>query len=182
MKEEWKDIKGYEGRYQISNTGRVKSLARYVRSICEYKHIELILKPIKQKYDDYHYVNLRGKHYKIHRLVAETFIPNPQNKREVNHINGDKSNNRVENLEWATPKENTNHAIRCLKIKRGYEKQQKSVCQYDLNGVLLNQYINITHAARLNNLHATSICACCKGRAKTHGGFIWKYAETINNK
>jgi hypothetical protein len=111
MKEIWKDIKGYEGIYQISNLGRVKSLRR-----------SKILKT-RKTYDNYERVNLNyntvKKTYKIHRLVAQTFIDNTFNKQTVNHINGVKSDNRVINLEWMSFEENYNHYLKNKKNERG---------------------------------------------------------------
>ncbi len=108
MQEIWKDIKNYEGKYQVSNFGNVKSLERYDR--CN-RHInEKILVPRKHT-GGYLRVQLSRKDFYIHRLVAETFIPNPENKLQVNHIDGDKTNNRSNNLEWCTALENNLHAI-----------------------------------------------------------------------
>lgn len=116
MQEIWKDIKGYEGCYQISNTGKVKSLARMRLSkggsLAPVK--ERILK-LKTSKGGYLVVHLRNEdkqsHPSIHRLVAEAFIPNPDNKPTVNHIDGNKQNNNVENLEWSTHSEQMNHAV-----------------------------------------------------------------------
>jgi hypothetical protein len=111
MKEIWKDIKGYEGVYQISNLGRVKSLRR-----------NKILKT-RKTFDNYERVNLSynalNKTYKIHRLVAQTFIDNTFNKQTVNHINGVKSDNRAINLEWMSFEENYNHYLKNKKNERG---------------------------------------------------------------
>ena len=103
MSEEiWRDIAGYEGLYQVSNCGRVKSFYRGGRILKQslkrgYMFVEL-------------YLNTNGKIHIVHRLVAQAFIPNPLNKLEVNHINGIKTDNRVENLEWVTRSENEQHA------------------------------------------------------------------------
>ena len=127
MKEIWKDIKGYEGLYKISNLGNVLRCKKIKIDSKGRKRIfeDLILKANINK-NGYKYVNLHNKKkqaYKIHRLVAQTFIPNQENKPQVNHIDGNKENNRVDNLEWVTGKENIRHAyknnlIKSLKIPK----------------------------------------------------------------
>lgn len=129
----WKDIKNYEGKYQISNLGNVKSVYRKVNHRYRGKEktttiYEKILKKAVNKFG-YEYVcltvNNKGKKLKIHRLVAEAFIPNPLNKKTVNHIDGNKSNNCVDNLEWSTYLENQHHAIETGLWKPEYLRKPK---------------------------------------------------------
>ena len=119
MEEIWKDIDGYEGYYQISNLGNVKSLERTIENSGTYngyyKVKERILRPREnKKRHGYYELSLKKdgieKRYKVHRLVASAFLSNPDNKTEVNHIDGNKSNNCISNLEWTTSKENKEHA------------------------------------------------------------------------
>lgn len=174
MEEVWKDIDGYEGLYQVSNFGEVKSLER--RKIDGRHCREKILKQGENRCGYFSCELCKdgtGKRLLTHRMVAQTFIPNPEGKKEVNHINGDKSDNRVENLEWSTRRENELHAFRTGMAKN----PTKPVLQYDLNGNFIQEWSSAKEAATTMNLKSSNICHCCKGRIHHTGGYIWKYRE-----
>lgn len=171
-KEIWRDIKGYEGYYKVSNLGNVMSIARN-GTIKQNK----ILKPNTDK-GGYSYVCLHKKGttktIKVHRLVASEFVKNPQNKPEVNHIDGNKKNNEASNLEWVTSSENQLHSIYVLK------KNIKEVEQYDLNGNYLRTWESVKNAGESLKIWSCDISRVCNGKRKTAGGFIWKYKEVLS--
>lgn len=163
MKEEWKDILGYEGKYEVSNLGNVrnaKTNSILCKSIDRYCGVKLSKNNIK-------------KFKSIHRLVAESFIPNPNNLPQVNHIDGNKLNNCVNNLEWCTRSENMKHAY-----KFGLEKPTKisPVLQFTIDGSFIKKYQSIKEAQKYNK-NCSKIGACCQGMRKTAGGYVWKYKE-----
>lgn len=174
INEIWKDITGYEGIYQVSNLGRIKSL-KYGK--------EKIRKPVKHKFG-YLQIGLNnGKYrvYKVHRLVAQTFIPNPENKPHIDHINTDRTDNRAENLRWVTAKENANNKLTIEKHKNKLlpksEKHpsSKPILQFTKEG----EFVNIWNCARdiERELGCCNgdISKCCKGKLKTCGGYKWRY-------
>lgn len=187
----WKDIKGYEGRYQVSDQGRVKSLERKVKYKAGKLRLmkERILKAGLNTHG-YSFVALhngKGQISKcISRLVALHFIPNPENKRTVNHKNGVKINDWAENLEWMTDSENHKHAYDVLGrnpywLGRLGKKHHSSkpVMQLTLSGELLAEYGGQREAGRKTGVDQRNISAAILGKYKTAGGFKWKFKEKI---
>lgn len=173
MSEIWRDIEGYEGKYQVSNLGNVKSL-NY-----RYTGKEGVLKAIKDC-NGYLYVNLyknrNHKKYIIHRLVASAFIENPNCYPEVNHKDEVKTNNRVENLEWCDRKYNVNYGtFQERKAKAVSKALSKKVYQYTIAGELVKVWDSTVSAEREQKYNNQHISACCLGKLKTHKGFIWRY-------
>lgn len=170
---------GFE-KYQVSNLGRVRS---FIQGFCQ------TLKTRNNK-DGYVYVILSGncgrKTLKVHRLVANAFIPNVYGKREVNHKNGIKSDNSVENLEWVTKSENEIHAYK-TGLKKTSEKQKaaaamtsktvnsKKVVQYTMGMACLAEYPSASEASRQTKIQLSDICSCCRGRLKSAGKYFWRY-------
>jgi hypothetical protein len=183
----WRSVVGYEGIYQVSTSGRVKRIGKYRNQVTEWDSNRL-LKPAR-KNNGYMYCQLskdgKTSPKMIHRLVAEAFIENPQNKPTVNHIDGNRENNDVDNLEWATYTENNIHSVvklgRDSKNKRG----SKSVLQYDLQGNFIKEYPSYREAQRKTGI--TTIYVACQGekrtkkRQMTAGGYIWKYKEDVQD-
>ena len=173
-KEVWKDIQGYEGKYQVSNLGNVKSL-QYRN-----KHEEHLLNKGYQTNGYYFYTlmkNAKGKNFLIHRLVASHFIPNPDNLPCVNHIDEDKSNNKVDNLEWCSYIYNSNYGTAIERRVKTSADKRPNILQYTLDGKFVKEYSSITEAERCTGIKKGNICSCCKNRigCLTAGGYIWKY-------
>ena len=173
-KEYWKPVVGYEGLYEVSNWGRVKSV--------NYNHTgkEKILKQnqIKNGYKSVMlYKDGNGKNYLVHRLVAEAFLPNPNDYKEVNHKDENKLNNSVDNLEWCTNEYNHNYGTINERIS---QSQSKPVLQYDLEGNFIKEWKSVTECCR-NGYNQGHVGACCRDERKTHKGFIWEYKNEEDN-
>ena len=184
MIEEWRDIKGFEGRYQVSNKGRVRSLPRYVSNHTGKLFVKG--KILKQRPDFKGYMRIdikdndgKKKYKGVRRLVAETFIDNPLNKPQVNHIDGIKENNSVENLEWVTNSENQKHAY-CLGLNRvtgRAGKPPKRVIKLSSDGQVIEIFNSIAEAGKSVNARSSNIGECCRGHKKTAYGYRWKFME-----
>ncbi|MCF1632931.1 NUMOD4 domain-containing protein [Tetragenococcus koreensis] len=178
MKEIWRTIVGYEGFYEVSSLGKVRSLKRSIEQKGDVKHIRVMEgRVLKHNLDrnGYHKVvlskNGKTKTFKIHRLVAKAFILNTDNLPQVNHIDEDKTNNCVSNLEWCTAKQNINYGTR---IKRQRVARGKKVEGIDSKGNIVFKFGTIREAAKYGFSHQC-ISACARGRNKKHKGLTWKY-------
>ena len=179
MVETWKSIHGYEGLYEISNNGQVKMLGRikkyrwgntsYVEPktiaqclVCGYKKVKL------RGYDG------KTKMYSVHRLVAETFIPNPHNYPQVNHKDENKSNNNVDNLEWCTAKYNANYGTG---IKRCTLARLKPILQFSKDGEFIRKWDSMKDVVNSLGISYSRISQACNGITKTSCGYIWKFSK-----
>ena len=178
--EEWRDVAGYEGLYQVSSEGHVKSLERKVPKWDGERTVkERILKPRTDHYG-YLLVSLcaggKSKTLKVHRLVCEAFHDNPENKLDVNHINENKTDNRACNLEWCTRRENVNHGTRNVRAGKAIAKAlSKPVGQYTLDGDLVKAWQSANEVQRQTGFSQGNISEVANGNRKTAHGFIWKY-------
>jgi hypothetical protein len=182
---EWRDVKDFEGYYEISNDGRLRSCDKFLVSKNGIVLQEIKGKPLKvYSRMGYAYCSLytdkikRGKKLSIHRLVMEAFGGgNPLDKPMVNHKNGIKDDNRIENLEWVTQSENMIHSARVLgNVFRGEDSpHHKKVYQYDLGGNLLNIWNGASEASRELMLSQGNISNCCRGLIQSYKSHVYSY-------
>ncbi len=172
MTEEWRDIKGFEGVYQVSNFGNVKRIAPSRRHPTEH---------IMKKHDcgkGYLSVSLlyngKKKYMKIHRAVAEAFIPNPNKYPEVNHKDENPSNNCVDNLEWCTHLYNSQYGTRGERIGKAHSK---AVVQCSLIGTFIRRWESISDVTEVLGFEQSNLCKCLTGKYNSAYGYVWKYVK-----
>lgn len=174
MKEIWKDIEDQEGHYLISTLGLVKSLKR---------RREKILKPaILRGYSSVSLCHGKSKRHYVHRLVAIAFIPNPENKPQVNHKKGIKLDNRASELEWCTASDNQLHSFRELGTKPTWtgkfgkdNPNSKPVSQYSKEGKFINTFVSQSEAGKITGIANGIISLACSGKKESAGGYLWKF-------
>ena len=170
MQEIWKDIAGYEGYYQVSNLGNVRSVTRYVhhpKGGVRVSHARVMKQSLNG--DGYYFVNLQKGHeskpYRINRLVADAFLPNPNGLPCVNHIDKNRQNNAVDNLERCTVRYNVRYSS-C-----------KAISQFDKNGRHIRDWDAITDITEQLGINTSNISQCCQGKRNSAGGYIWRYKK-----
>lgn len=165
MKEEWRPVVGYEGRYEVSSLGRIRRVKIIVPSMKKHDYMQVSL------------VDGDGvrKSLRLHRIVAEAFLPNPEGKPQVNHKDEDPENNRADNLEWATAEENTNYGSRTARAaaKNGSKTPIIQIDPKTLEAVA--EYPGQSAAARATGISLASINACLRGKQRRAGGYLWRY-------
>lgn len=184
----WKDISGFDGLYQVSSYGRIKSVERIVNFGSGKRIINEIIRKSKVKPEGYLSVIIYANHKQqtlyIHRLVAKEFCDGYDDKLQVNHKDGDRKNNYYENLEWVTRSQNQIHAFRTLKRTcymsgriGSLSHRAKPIAQYTLSGIFIRNFDCAATAQRELGIHESGIRKCLYGDTKQSGGFLWSYAD-----
>lgn len=186
--EVWKDIKGYEGIYQASNTGKLRSLDRMKKTIGANKSgrypVEYLIKGkilVGGKDKDGYIIGVFRDHggnkrmKKFHRLIAQTFLPNPLNLPQVNHINGIKNDNRIENLEWVSAKRNANHSIETG--LRTHDGLKKKVARLDPITLEVLEVYESAMSTKHKGFNRCCVGECCRGQRDMHKGYRWKFVD-----
>ena len=175
MEEVWKQVCGFEGVYEVSTLGRVRSLDRRNAAGAFCKGVVLKQRVGNQGYP---YVILKNgavqKTIKTHRLVASAFLPNPENLPQINHKDEVKTNNRLDNLEWCDAYYNIHYGTAML---RSSEKQSKPVFQFDLDGRLVGKHKSTRAAQTETGVSQSKISMCCNRKRITAGGYRWEFCE-----
>lgn len=172
MKEIWKDIPGYEGLYQVSNQGRIKSFRKSSKYGCP---DEFILKSTVSN-NGYAQITLYGKtrsKHLVHRLVAEAFVQNPDNLPQINHKDENRLNNRADNLEWCTAKYNNKYGT--ARLRMAITKGRK-IDQFLPSGEYVASYASIYVAELFTGVHRHAIKDCCSGKTASGEGYVWRYS------
>lgn len=205
MEEVWKAVVGYEGLYQVSNLGRVRSCDKLFWNGKTFAKMKArVLKPFLDG-GGYLCISLsnkshKNKKYKVHRLVAFAFLPNKNNYPIINHKDENKTNNFVfinndgsvdeskSNLEWCTYSYNIKYGTGMTRmvesIRRrngGIWNRQQAVCQFDLNGNFIAKFASATDAAKANNITRKNVTTCCNNQVSYSKGYIWLYEKEINS-
>lgn len=182
-KEEWRGVVGYEGMYEVSNLGRIRSLNRVVsRSDGERRNIKG--KILKTRIDKHGYeridlkINGKSKLWLVHRIVAMAFIEKKKGCNYIDHIDGNRSNNLPSNLRWCTISENNTYPIAIANRRKAACDLEIKVAQYTKDMVLINSFSGANEAKRQTGIWNGHITECCQGKRKTAGGYIWKYAKS----
>lgn len=195
MKEVWKPIEGYEGYFEISNFGRVKSVERYVKQGNSVRHVKEGFKKLHIGAYGYPSVTLckegKSKDVPIHRLLAKAFIPNPEGKTAIDHINTIRTDYRLENLRWVTPKENSNNELTLQHCRnntyseeskrKGLETRKerrtatapKAVFQYTKTGEFIQEFYSMSEAERITGIDHYSISKVLDDNTQSAGGYLW---------
>lgn len=159
----WKDVSGYEGRYIVSTLGHIKNVKRnkLLKPTIDskgYSNVKLYMN------------NIQSKTHKVHRLVASAFLSNPDNKPQINHKDENRTNDRVDNLEWCTNKYNCNYGNHSKHLS-------KPILQFDKNGNYIRKWNGASEAGKALNICIQSIQKCCKLKRFSAGGYVWKYEK-----